>query len=230
MKRYAIIVAGGTGSRMKADVPKQFMLLGNKPVLQYSIEKFYACNAEVVVVLNETLIDQWKKLCIQFDIKTPHNITNGGATRSESVFNGLKKMVLTSSLKGAATDDETIVAIHDSARPFVSVQLIDKLFTEAATFGNAVPCINVNESLRKINADGNQIANRDEFVLIQTPQCFNFDKIYSAYVNSNALNFTDDASLYELMGNKINLVAGEKTNFKITVADDLKIGNALIKD
>lgn len=225
MKRFAIIVAGGTGSRMNTDVPKQFMLLVNKPVLMHSIEKFYNCHADVIVVLNENLTSDWKKLCEQFNFTIPHQLVNGGATRSDSVFNGLKKMITIPLLK-----NDAVVAIHDAARPLISMQLVDTLFTAAAKHGNAVPVIKVQESLRKINADGNEVANRDEFVMIQTPQCFLYDKIYNAYASATHLNYTDDASLFELQGNKINLVEGEKSNFKITVAADLIIASALIKD
>ncbi|MEO8149469.1 MAG: 2-C-methyl-D-erythritol 4-phosphate cytidylyltransferase [Bacteroidia bacterium] len=225
MKRFAIIVAGGTGSRMKTDVPKQFLILGGKPVLMHSIEKFADCNAEVIVVLNENLFDEWKSLCGKYNFKISHQLANGGATRSESVFNGLKKIAETN-----PDNQKEIVAIHDAARPLVSKQLIEKLFAAAVENGNAVPAIKVAESLRRITSEGNDTANRDEFVVIQTPQCFHFEKLFDAYQKSTDLNFTDDASLFESQGYKINLVEGEKNNFKITVAEDLKIAEALIKD
>ena len=117
MKRFAIIVAGGTGSRMKADIPKQFMLLNHKPVLMHSLQKFYECNASVVIVLHKDLINEWKQLCEKYECNIPHIIIIGGDTRSESVINGLN----------AIDSDDGVVAIHDAARPLITKQLIEKL-------------------------------------------------------------------------------------------------------
>jgi 2-C-methyl-D-erythritol 4-phosphate cytidylyltransferase len=219
LKRFAIIVAGGTGSRMNAELPKQFLMLAGKPVLMHSIEKFKACGAEVIVVLHPDYMEQWKQLCNDFNFKTAHQITNGGATRSESVANGLQ----------LATDANAVVAIHDAARPMVTTTLINTLFEQAAIHGNAIPVLKIAESLRKISANGNETANRDEFVMIQTPQCFLLDKLLAAYSQQQGQSFTDDASLFESCGYQIHLVEGERNNFKITVADDLAIAEALLK-
>lgn len=219
LKRYAVIVAGGTGSRMNADLPKQFLILAGKPVLMHSIEKFSACNAEVIVVLHADYSEQWKQLCRDFNFNVEHQVTNGGTTRSQSVANGLQ----------LATDKNAVVAIHDAARPMVSTTLINSLFEQAESKSNAIPVLKIAESIRRITADGNEIANRDEYVMIQTPQCFILDKLLAAYTQQQGQSFTDDASLFESCGHKINLMEGERNNFKITVAEDLAIAEALIK-
>ena len=219
LKRYAVIVAGGTGSRMNAELPKQFLLLAGKPVLMHSIEKFYACEAAVIIVLHQNYVEQWKQLCTAFNFKTDHQIINGGATRSQSVANGLQ----------LATDKNAVVAIHDAARPMVSVALINLLFAEAENKGNAIPVLKMAESIRRLTANGNEIANRDELVMVQTPQCFQLDQLLAAYEQQQGQSFTDDASLFESCGHRINLIEGERNNFKITVADDLAVAEALIK-
>lgn len=219
LKRYAVIVAGGTGSRMNADLPKQFLILAGKPVLMHSIEKFHTCNAEVIVVLHADYSEQWKQLCLDFKFNVEHQVTNGGTTRSQSVANGLQ----------LATDKNVVVAIHDAARPMVSTTLINSLFEQAESKSNAIPVLKIAESIRRITATGNEIANRDEYVMIQTPQCFLLDKLLVAYTQQQGKSFTDDASLFESCGHKINLMEGERNNFKITVAEDLAIAEALIK-
>lgn len=219
LKRYAVIVAGGTGSRMNADLPKQFLMLANKPVLMHSIEKFHACNAEVIVVLHADYSEQWKQLVRDFKFNVEHQVTNGGATRSQSVANGLQ----------LATNKNAVVAIHDAARPMVSTTLINILFEQAESKSNAIPVLKIAESIRRITATGNEIANRDEYVMIQTPQCFLLDKLLAAYTQQQGQSFTDDASLFESCSHKINLIEGERNNFKITIAEDLAIAEALIK-
>ncbi len=219
LKRYAILVAGGTGSRMNSELPKQFLLLGGKPVLMHSIEKFYACGAEIILVLHQNYSALWKQLCIAHKFNVPNLITNGGATRSQSVANGLQQ----------ANDTNAVVAIHDAARPLVSKALIHALFEQAELHGNSIPALKITESMRRITALGNEHVNRDEFVTIQTPQCFLLVKLLLAYNQMQGKSFTDDASLFESCGHKINLIEGERNNFKITVADDLAVAEALLK-
>lgn len=218
MKRFAIIVAGGTGRRMNADIPKQFMLLHNKPVLMHSLQKFYECNAAVVIVLHSDLINEWKHLCEKYKCSIPHIIQQGGDTRSQSVINGLNSI-------DAA---EGVVAIHDAARPLISKQLIETLFTTACEKGNAIPFLNIAESMRKITGSESEPVNREAYVTVQTPQCFLLKQIKDAYSKTTQLNFTDDATLFEAFGHQINLIEGERSNFKITVPEDLLLANALL--
>lgn len=219
LKRYAVIVAGGTGSRMNTELPKQFLLLGGKPVLMHSIEKFYACGADVILVLHQNYTELWKQLCMTHHFNVPHQTTIGGVTRSQSVANGLPE----------SADKNAVVAIHDAARPLVSIALIHRLYEQAEKNGNSIPALKINDSMRKITASGNEIVNRDEFVTLQTPQCFLLVKLVLAYNQMQDKSFTDDASLFESCGHKINLIEGERTNFKITVADDLAVAEALLK-
>ncbi len=224
MKRIAIIVAGGTSTRMNADVPKQFMLLNGRPVLMHSIEKFHLAEALIIVVLHENLFEMWSQLCSRYNFVIPHLVTGGGTTRGDSVYNGLMHAATMHVQPGA------MVAIHDAARPLVSVNHIEKLFHECSIKGNAVPAIKIVDSLRRVTSSGNEPVDRSELVMIQTPQCFYFDKLMDAYKNTVNHNYTDDATLFETMGNSINLVEGESNNFKITVETDLVKAEALLKD
>ena len=218
MSNSVIIVAGGSGTRMKAGIPKQFMLLNGKPVLMHTIEKFFAADAslKIIVVLPESEIKNWKSLCVKHDFKIPHATVEGGETRFHSVKNGLTRI-----------SEKGIVCVHDGVRPLVSAELIQHCIAEAKANGNAVPCISVPESIRKINGDGNAAADRNSFVLIQTPQCFDADALKRAYANTANSDFTDDASLAEASGEKIHLVKGERTNIKITYPDDVLCAEAL---
>lgn len=220
MKRFAIIVAGGTGTRFKSQKPKQLVLLAGRPVLMHSVEKFYNCEAEIIVVLHENLIDEWKQLCIGLGFNLPHVITHGGTTRTASVLNGLNKILV----------NEGVVAVHDAARPLVTVQLIEKLYQKAAIKGCAVPVVPVPESIRKMSGGKNEAANRDEFVFVQTPQCFALDKLKYSYQKYGDESFSDDAALFEKAGHKIHLAEGERNNFKITEPLDLISAEAILKD
>ena len=220
MKQIAIILAGGIGNRMNAGIPKQFMLLGDKPVLMHTINRFHEANSsmEILVVLPENEIKAWEALCQKHSFRIVHKIVDGGETRFHSVKNGLVYM-----------DEKSIVAIHDGARPFASATLINKTFSEAEKFGNAVPAISVNESLRKVVGDKNEIADRSSFVIIQTPQCFQSETLKSAYKSDFKNSFTDDANVVEFVGESIHLIDGERDNNKITFPADLIIGEAILK-
>jgi 2-C-methyl-D-erythritol 4-phosphate cytidylyltransferase len=219
MKYYAIIVAGGKGTRMKSSVPKQFMLLAGKPVLMYSIESFFKAipEIEIIVVLPEKEILSWKKLCKKYSFRIPFKVVEGGKTRFHSVKNGLNEI-----------KDKGIVAVHDGVRPLASVPLIKDCFKEAKKNGNAVPAIAVNESLRKIKGKRNRIADRNSIVVIQTPQCFHAAILKQAYDVSYSNVFTDDASVIEQYKGKIHLIPGEKKNIKITTEEDLLFAEALL--
>jgi 2-C-methyl-D-erythritol 4-phosphate cytidylyltransferase len=220
MKYYAIIVAGGKGSRMKSAVPKQFLLLAGKPILMYSIENFFKAipAIEIIVVLPKEEMDRWKKLCRSFSFKISHKTVEGGETRFHSVKNGLKEMKANG-----------IVAIHDGVRPLTSVSLIKRCFVKAQKIGNAVPNVSINESLRKIKGKKNKIVDRNAIVAIQTPQCFRVKTLMEAYKAKYSEDFTDDASVFEHYGNKIHLIEGERKNIKITTTQDLALAETLIK-
>jgi 2-C-methyl-D-erythritol 4-phosphate cytidylyltransferase len=221
MKKYAIIVAGGSGSRMSSAVPKQFMLLAGKPVLMHTVQKFFDADEriKIIVVLPEKEISRWKTFCDEYSFAVKHETVSGGVSRFQSVRNGLQKVT-----------EKSIVAIHDGVRPFTSINLIRKCFDEASRLGNAVPGIPLNESIRKINGNQNESADRNSFVLIQTPQCFDSEQLKKAYASDEKNSFTDDATVMEQSGGSIHLIEGEKENIKITFPHDLIIGDALLKN
>ena len=220
MKNYVIIVAGGTGSRMKSDIPKQFIELCGKPVIMHSIERFYSFdpNLTIIIVLPQHYFTYWTELCSRFDFKIPHNFIAGGYERFHSVKNAL-----------VTIHEDGIVFIHDSVRPMVSRKTIENTFLTALEKGNAIPFVPLKETIREITETGSQVADRSSFVNIQTPQCFRLSLIKDAYKTSFKPAFTDDASVLEANGGKIHLVEGNSENIKITDQTDLLIAETLIK-
>jgi len=220
MQKYTIIVAGGAGTRMNNAVPKQFMELNGKPVLMHTIEKFYKVfpDIRILVVLAEELFEEWKQLCTKYNFAIGHHWVRGGETRFNSVKNGLEFI-----------PENCIVGIHDAARPLVSKETILRTFEIAEKLGNAIPCIPITESIREKNGLENKAVDRNQFVIIQTPQCFQSSLLKKAFLQSYNDAFTDDASVLEAMGEKINLVEGNKENIKITTPQDLFIAEALIE-
>jgi 2-C-methyl-D-erythritol 4-phosphate cytidylyltransferase len=220
LKKTAVIVAGGTGSRMLSGTPKQFLLLCGKPMLMHSLEAFDRAfpGMALVVALPENCFDLWNRLCTQFDFSLPHQLTAGGETRFHSVKNAL-----------AYLDGEGLVAIHDGARPLVSETLIRQCFLEAAAHGNAVPVIALTDSVRQISGETNQSVDRTLFRIVQTPQVFRADLIKNAYQQEYREQFTDDAMVIESMGESIHLADGDPVNIKITHPSDLAAAEALLR-
>lgn len=220
MNRYALIVAGGSGSRMGTAIPKQFLELAGKPVLMHAIEKFttFDSSIKIIVVLPQDHIVLWRDLTGRYSFFVSHDIVSGGATRFESVKNGLQLI----SSRG-------YVAIHDGVRPLVSLDTILRCFKEAERYGNAVPVISPADSLRLITEQGNIPVNRHNLRLIQTPQVFDTDLIIKAYRQEYSPEFTDDATLLEKTGESIHLVEGNRENIKITNPEDLVVAEALMR-
>ena len=218
-KRYAIIVAGGSGSRMNTELPKQFILLGGMPVLYYSLKKFYEAGAEIILVLPHQHFSLWEELKTKHTITIPHTVTNGGTTRSESVYNGLKYV----------GDTDSFAGVHDAVRAMISVPLINKLYDTAYEKGNAVPVIPMNDSIRKVEGDKNSAVNRADYRIVQTPQVFKTNELVKAFRSSVSKNFTDEASLMESLEHAINLVEGDQENIKITYPHDILIAESLLK-
>ncbi len=224
MNKSVIIVAGGQGLRMNAGIPKQFMELNGKPILMHTIKRFHDFQKDIfiVVVLPEGEIETWKSLQIKHSFTIPHQVIAGGPKRFHSVKNGL-----------AALTNPCIVAIHDGVRPLCSAVLIKRCFDEAEKKSNAIPSIQIPETIREITAEGNTVVDREKFRIIQTPQCFDswmLKKAYEQAEKKGADNFTDDAGVFENDGNKINLVEGERYNIKITVQEDLIIASVIEKN
>lgn len=226
--RFAVIVAGGSGSRMKSVRPKQFLLLHNKPILLHTIEKFLAQpNLSIVLVLPKTEIAYWNKEIVpnyaDFISKTTDRliITEGGATRFQSVKNGLAKIEATTGL----------VAIHDGVRPLISPEIIEKSFEMALEKKAVVVSVSLKDSARIIKPDGsNSMIDRNTIQLMQTPQTFDIQLIKAAFKQKEASFFTDDASVVEHYGYPISLIEGEYSNLKITTPEDLLIAERLLEN
>lgn len=220
MKKYVIIVAGGSGVRMKSAVPKQFIELKGKPVLMRTMERFAESlpDVKLIIVLGKQLHADWKTLCAQHKFTIEHELTDGGETRYHSVKNGL-----------SLVPDACLVGIHDAARPLVSAKTILETYQMAEKWGNATPSIPVTDSLRSVRGKENTAVDRDHYCIVQTPQCFHSDLIKKAFLKSYKPEFTDDASVLEAFGEKINLIEGNRENIKITTPQDLIIAEALFE-
>lgn len=219
MQLYVVIVAGGSGKRMGAEIPKQFLELAGRPVLMHTIERFKSFNEniEIITVLPEGQIRHWLELQTKYSFTVPQTLVKGGSARFYSVRNGLEFV----NVPG-------LVAIHDGVRPFVSIDTIKKCFETAEKLGNAIPSIPVSESLRMISENGSYPVNRLLVRQIQTPQVFDAGLIKEAYQQNYSHEFTDDATVVEKMGEKINLIEGNRENIKITNPEDLLISKALL--
>lgn len=220
MELYAVIVAGGSGKRMGADVPKQFLELAGRPVLMHTIERFKSFNnsIEIITVLPENQLRFWIDLQKKHSFTVPHTLVKGGSNRFFSVRNGLKFV----NIPG-------LVAIHDGVRPFVSIDTIKRCFDTAEKLGNAIPAISPTESLRILNEQGSLPVNRLYVKQIQTPQVFSAALIKKAYLQEYSPEFSDDATVLEKTGEKINLIEGNRENIKITNPEDLIISVALLQ-
>ncbi len=218
MNLYALIVAGGTGSRMGSEIPKQFLELSGKPVLMHTIERFWSFDAsiKIIIVLPEDQMGYWEELKKIHSFTIPCTVVKGGPARFFSVKNGLEKI-----------EDNSLVAIHDGVRPLVSIDTIKRCFDAAQKFGNAVPVISPADSIRMITEQGNIPVNRQFLRIIQTPQVFDSKLIRKAYLQDYNPEFTDDASLLEKTGEAIHLVEGNRENVKITNPGDLAVAEAL---
>jgi len=220
MNKSVIIVAGGNGSRMGGDLPKQFLLLENYPVLMWTILNFihYESKIEIVVVLPESQINYWKELCLKYNFTHPHRVVAGGETRFQSVKNGLETLGITD-----------LVAVHDGVRPLVSQLTISNCFSQAEVLGAAIPVVPVNETLRTGTMEQSQTVDRTRFYTIQTPQVFKVEIIKAAYTQTWEPTFTDDASVVEKAGYPIRMVLGNRGNIKITHPEDLLVASEYLK-
>lgn len=224
MQRHVIIVAGGKGLRMGADIPKQFLPIQGRPLLMHTLETFHSFDAalSLTLVLPPAQQDYWRQLCREHDFHIPHQIADGGETRFQSVSNGLAAL-------SEATDD-ALVAVHDGVRPFVAPSVIEACFESAALHGAALPVVPVVETLRHLDGDtltATHTVPRSEYRLVQTPQTFRLGLLREAYRQPYDDAFTDDASVVEALGHPITLVEGNRENIKITTPFDLTIAEAL---
>jgi len=218
MELYALIVAGGTGSRMGGNIPKQFLELAGKPILMRTVERFWSFDKSIgiIVVLPENQLEYWDFLQKEYSFPIPHTIVTGGNSRFFSVKNGLNSV-----------GESGLVAIHDGVRPLVSHGTISRCFEGAGIYGNAIPVISPADSLRMMAGMGSTPVNRQNIKIIQTPQVFDAHLIKKAYLQEYAPDFTDDATVLEKTGETLHFVEGNRENLKITNPEDLIISAAL---
>ncbi|MFC5412036.1 2-C-methyl-D-erythritol 4-phosphate cytidylyltransferase [Larkinella bovis] len=212
--RFAIIVAGGSGSRMGASAPKQFLPIGELPILMHTIRRFrsYDADLEIIVVLPAEQIPVWEALCRQYRFTEPVEVVAGGQTRFQSVRNGLAHI----------RSDDGLVAVHDGVRPFVTTEIIRNSYETAERTGSAVTCVALKDSARLLHADGSsQAVDRTRYRLVQTPQTFQLPLFRQAFRADEQVFFTDCASVVEHAGFPITLIEGSYDNLKITTPDDL---------
>ena len=221
-EKYIIIVAGGKGVRMGWDLPKQFLLLNDRPVLMHTIAAFYDYDPKmhVILVLPDEHAEYWTRLCADFKFNVPYQIVIGGDTRFYSVKRGLEKVE-----RGA------LVGVHDGVRPLIERQLIAKVYEAAATHKAAYPVISLIDSIREMDgAEESHSVNRTKFRLVQTPQVFWSDILIDAYKQEYNDEFTDDVSVVEAIQTiRPVMVEGSPENIKITQAVDLKIAETLLR-
>lgn len=214
-----VIVAGGSGRRMGGALPKQFMMLGNMPILGRSINRIREAlpASQIVVVLPKEHIELWRNLSARFDI-AKHEIAKGGTERFHSVKNGID----------ALDEEVNIIAIHDGVRPLASKRLIIKLILEAEKHHAVIPAVAPADSYRIVEGNNSHIIDRSTLRMIQTPQVFSAELLRNAYKQPFSTTFTDDASVVEAAGEKITLIEGERENIKITTPSDMIIAEAII--
>ncbi len=217
--KIAIIVAGGKGERMNADIPKQFLEIQGKPILMHTLEVFNRFDAGIrlILVLPEVQIKYWNELCAKHNFGLKHQIVAGGQSRFNSVKNGLQ-----------AVKSPAMVAVHDGVRPLVSVETIARCFETAEKFDTAIPVVDLVDSIRQVSENGSKSVDRNAFKLVQTPQVFDAELLQKAYEQEYTPQFTDDASVVEAFGTKIQLVEGNRENIKITTEFDLKMAESIM--
>ncbi len=216
----AVVVAGGTGTRMQADIPKQFLMLAGQPLLMHTLKRFEVLGIPVVLVLPASHIGHWETLCEHFNFKLPHKVVSGGATRSASVQKGVE----------ALGHVEAWVAIHDGARPLIQADLIERAFVMASEKGNAVVAVPAKDSIRFGSHEASKALDRSKVFQIQTPQVFKRSELSHAFATlSSDQSYTDEAGLMEVQGQTIFLCDGDYRNIKVTTPEDLILAEALLK-
>lgn len=219
MKKFAIIVAGGSGSRMNTSLPKQFLLLKGKPVLYYTIKTFLDAYDDlgIVLVLPEEHVAAGQEIIDAFFDYSRIQIAIGGRTRFHSVQNGLQLVT-----------EDSVVFVHDAVRCMLTKALIHRCYDAVIEYGSAVPVIDPKDSLRILTEEGNEALNRSDVKLVQTPQAFYSKILLPAFNIDYKDKFTDEATVVEAFGLKIYLVEGEETNIKITKPLDLELAERLL--
>ena len=219
MDKYIIVVAGGRGTRMGGDVPKQFLPLAGKRVLMHTLERMAEAipDAVLVLALPHDQQDEWKRLCNTYGYMRRHRVVDGGETRFHTVTNAL-----------ALVPEGALVAIHDGVRPLVSVDVVREAFAVAERCGAAIPVMPVVESLRCVEGEHSRAVDRSAYRAVQTPQVFDATQLKAAYSKPYSPEFTDDASVYEAYGYSVTLIDGNRENIKITIPQDIALAEIIL--
>ncbi|MDB5233621.1 MAG: 2-C-methyl-D-erythritol 4-phosphate cytidylyltransferase [Hymenobacter sp.] len=220
-RRFAILVAGGSGTRMAADRPKQFLLLRDEPVLLHTLRRFADAALgvqQIIVVLPADQLETWQQLCAAHQVSIPHELVPGGATRWASVKAGLAAL---------SEHGDGLVAVHDGVRPLVSRLVVERTYAAAATHAAAAAAVMPKDSVRLVSQHGSSAQNRSRLRLMQTPQTFEIDLLRRAYAMPELASFTDDATVVDDLC-RVQLVDGDYRNLKITTPEDLLIAEALL--
>lgn len=207
---------------MKSEVPKQFLLLNNYPVLYYSLKLFFehSSETEIILVLPEKHLKQWDTLVSDYSIQIPHTVVSGGPTRFHSVKSGLRAC--------SQFEGDHVIAVHDGVRPLVKNEVLQQGFYIASKKGSAIPVIAVNETMREVCGSLSRIVPREHFCLVQTPQFFRYLELKDCYTIQYSEAFNDDAGVYEASGRQVTLIDGNPENIKITNPSDIAMASVLL--
>ena len=220
-ERYVIIPAGGTGSRMDAEVPKQMLDLAGVPVLRRTLDLFLGLPFEVHVVIsvNQSIRSMWVDYCRKEGLMLRYVLVNGGMTRFHSVKKTMRYI-----------PDGALVAVHDAVRPLLRKDDIVRLYEEGERYPAVVPVVPVTDSMRSVSGDGSsRIVDRNSYCLVQTPQIFHSEVLKKAYDTAYLPEYTDDASVVERSGVSVHLCQGSRMNIKLTTPEDMIVAEALLK-
>lgn len=219
MRKSIIIVAGGNGTRMGADIPKQFIELNGKPILMHTLDNLQAIysSMQLVLVLPKDQFSYWEELKKKHQFETAHDLAEGGKTRFLSVKSGLQKVL-----------NSDVVGVHDGVRPFASKQVIDACFEKASQNGAAIPVVPIVQSLRVVQNGQSNAVDRSNYCAVQTPQCFRTDTLKEAFAQADRVDYSDDATVVEEYGQSISMVDGNTENIKITTPMDLQLAQLII--
>lgn len=226
MRTIAIIVAGGSGTRFGAQLPKQFLELAGRPILMRTIEAFgESCETgdtslDVIVTLPADQMDLWKQLCEKYAFSLPHRVVAGGETRWHSVKNALAAV--------GDIADVDVIAVHDGVRPLATAGLIGRVLDAARRDGAAIPVVPLNDSVRQVAGDTSHALDRSSLRAVQTPQAFDARLLLDVYHQPFDPTFTDDASVVERAGHRVTLIDGDPVNLKITRPMDLALAEYLL--
>lgn len=221
MKAVAVIVAGGTGTRMGSSTPKQFLSLLGKPILWHTLKAFTTAlngTIEIVLVAHKNYLSPTLEIAQSLGHTTEIKVIAGGETRFQSVKNGVQ-----------AVTENAVILVHDAVRCLVTKELIESCYLQTKECGSALPVVTATDSIRKGSFTQHEIINRNEIHLVQTPQCFLQPQLHKAFLQDESLLFTDEATVMEAAGFAVQLCSGDYDNIKITRKADLLLAEAILR-